>query len=317
MATLSWWRYCHEQRSTLDPVSCAHTTQPLSSNLFVTDLSYDQRRTFMTQQGLQFMNLLPRRSNEVSWPLSGHTMNGVVMAMTNWLKSVNGGCMTNGHRSGLAFGSSPTIASKKPLHSCISSSLRNKEVSIKTCTTYVVDITVEIRPSLHVMLHITQKTHLFISSWPYSQHYKTKISSCISIVCLMSFWGRNILTICSDRDCVLHNSFFFTYNGLELNSECGITMDLFTIPAHYWQLLLPNPACSISELLDFPLPPQSQSNPLNSQYWLSSTPTAVDIDSLKSLAIPCQTSLQHIKEQIHHHYSLGQAVSVQYPHIST
>lgn len=88
--------------------------------------------------------------------------------------------------------------------------------------------------------------------------------------------------------------FFFAFRWMTRNAECN--MDPFTIPVHYQQILLPDPACSISELLKFPFPPQAWSSPSNGQYWSSNPPATanVDIDNLKSLTIPGQTSLQHI-----------------------
>ena len=94
-------------------------------------------------------------------------------------------------------------------------------------------------------------------------------------------------------------------------------MDLFGIPVHYRQLLLPNPECSVSELLQFPLPPQAHSKTrTKSQYWSPAMPAAVDIENLKSLAIPCCTSLKDIREQVYRHHILEQASSIQYPHLS-
>lgn len=110
--------------------------------------------------------------------------------------------------------------------------------------------------------------------------------------------------------------FFFAFRWMTRNAECN--MDPFTIPVHYQQILLPDPACSISELLKFPFPPQAWSSPSNGQYWSSNPPATanVDIDNLKSLTIPGQTSLQHIKEQVYQHYLHWGATSIQYSHLS-
>ena len=47
---------------------------------------------------------------------------------------------------------------------------------------------------------------------------------------------------------------FFTFRWMTRNAERS--MDPFTIPVHYQQILLPDPACSISELFEFPFLPK-------------------------------------------------------------
>jgi hypothetical protein len=95
----------------------------------------------------------------------------------------------------------------------------------------------------------------------------------------------------------------------------NMSVNPFTIPAYYRQALFPSPTVSICEFLEFPFPPQARSNIPESQYWSSHTPVACDIKNLKCLSIPCRALLQHIREQVYQHHSLGQAASIQYSHL--
>ena len=97
----------------------------------------------------------------------------------------------------------------------------------------------------------------------------------------------------------------------------NMAVNPFTIPASYRQTLFPSPTVSICEFLEFPFPPQARSKPAESQYWSSHTPVAFDIENLKCLSIPCRAQLQHIKEQVYHDHSRGQAASIEYSHLPT
>jgi len=111
-------------------------------------------------------------------------------------------------------------------------------------------------------------------------------------------------------------SFLFSFGACYQVLQAHVD-DIFLIPPYYRPLLFPDPTCSISEFLQFDFPPQAgpSNTPETEQYWSPSPPGVVDIEKLKSLAIPCRAAIQDIKDQILHHHSVGEATSIQYRHL--